>query len=117
MPSVRTGRISATMLGMIGLVACAGAPAPAPKPTPEAACASASEQYRAGLGAAAEECLSDEGCVAFGTCHAVTRGQVPALELLRSRAQAACQAMPGSHVDVECAPRPPRCVARRCIRF
>ena len=36
---------------------------------------------------------------------------------LQDQAKTACGQMAGSHVDVECAPRPARCVARRCVRF
>ena len=95
---------------------CASAPV-APPPAPADACASAWQEYRAELSAAAENCLSDQGCVAFGTCNAVTRGREPAVQDLKARAQSACAPMHGSHVHVECAPRPIRCVARRCLRF
>jgi hypothetical protein len=108
----------AGLLLCLGVVLAACAPAPTPAPlSNDAACAAAWRQYRAELSAAAENCLSDEGCVAFGSCFAVTRGQVAALQDLQGQAKRACALVEGSHVDVECGPRPARCVARRCVRF
>ena len=108
-------RCLSIVLGL-GLAACAPAPAPAPI-SRDATCAEAWQQYRAELSAAAENCLSDQGCVVLGSCFAVTRGRVATVQDLQSQARRACALVAGSHVEVECAPRPARCVARRCVRF
>ena len=103
-------------------VACASAPPPragdpgAPS-APGADCQTLWRQYQTELGASAENCFSDEGCVAYDSCHAVTRGRAPTLNALLAKVGQVCTQIPGSHVEVQCAPRPPRCVARRCVRF
>lgn len=92
-------------------------PAPSPAEQERARCGAARERFRAELLAAADNCFTDEGCVAFDTCHAVIRGSEPALLAAQRQSQEACTAAGAKRVEVECAARPPRCVARRCVRF
>lgn len=84
---------------------------------PRVACFEAERRYRAELAAAAEGCEGDEGCVAFGTCYAITSGHAFLLQNLRSEAQEVCDHASETQVEMECPPRSVRCVAHRCVRF
>jgi hypothetical protein len=82
-----------------------------------ARCTAAAQRFRDQLAAAAEGCLSDAGCTAFDSCHAVVRDRGASVLPLRTQMQQACQAAPDAPVELECAGRPVRCVAQRCLRF
>jgi hypothetical protein len=86
-------------------------------PDTRAACTAARQRFRVELAAAGEGCLSDDGCAPFDTCHAVVRDHGAAVAQLRGEMRETCKASSEGPVELECTPRPVRCVARRCLRY
>lgn len=95
------------------------APAEAPRPpaSPEAlaACRTAWETLQASVAGSAGPCDDDAGCEAFGSCHAVVRGQAARLWQQQSDAETQCRGL-GPRDDIVCVPAPARCIRGTCAR-